>query len=394
VYYIAEGSYAGRSFSTAASGTSLITIKKATAADHGTSTGWNDSYGDGQVVFNSGLTFSSPYWVLDGQTGGGAENKWNQNLGIKVIEKGDSNSIIKFASSSASNITVRHVELQGKGSVSSAGGSSSNDAVSIYGASNITISYFWMHGVGRCPFFISPKNLIVEHGWVQSYYGSSAVHSEVASIWGFSGSVGDVTFRYNLFTDIQSTGGLMWDNSSNTSAKLSVYGNVFYKPAGASWGEANGVIGGWTGGGGEQFHNASVYNNTFINVDQESLSTFPNISSGNTASNNLFYNCQSPDFSKFSTHNYNHYINSGGTHSEANGTSASSGDPFVNLAGMDFRLKAATAAGLKLAAPFNLDPLGLARGADGVADRGAFEFGTGGAPVPTLNAPSNLRVIN
>ena len=53
----------------------------------------------------------------------------------------------------------------------------------------------------------------------------------MASIWAFGEHVGDVTFRHNLFTDIKSTGGIMWDNSSNTAASLNVYGNVFYKPS-------------------------------------------------------------------------------------------------------------------------------------------------------------------
>jgi hypothetical protein len=396
-YYIADGSYAGRTFSTATSGTTLITIKKATVADHGTDTGWNSTYGDGQVQFTSGLQFTTNNWLLDGQTGGGAENNWNQNFGIKITETNDANAVIKIgiigSPGAANNITIRHVEMQGKGSVSSNGGSYSNDGLAVYGAIGVTLSYFWMHGIGRGPLFISAQNVLIEHGWVQSYFGSPSAHSEIASIWSFAGKVGDMTFRYNLFTDIQSTGGIMWDNSANTSAKLSIYGNVFYKPAGAVWGVANGLIGGWTGGGGEEFHNASVYNNTFINVDQESLSTLPNIASNNTASNNLFYNCQSPNFSKFATHDYNHYINSGGTHSETHGTSAASGDPFVNFSSFNFRLKAATSAGQTLASPLNLDAFGLTRGADGNWDRGAFEFVSGGAPT-LLPAPQNLRVVN
>ncbi|NML18697.1 hypothetical protein, partial [Azohydromonas caseinilytica] len=66
VYYIAAGSYAGRTFSTAASGTTPVTIKKATVADHGTSTGWSDAYGTGQASFTGGISFTTPYWVFDG----------------------------------------------------------------------------------------------------------------------------------------------------------------------------------------------------------------------------------------------------------------------------------------------------------------------------------------
>ena len=395
VYYIAAGSYPGRTFGTTTSGTTPITIKKATVADHGTSTGWSDTYGVGQASFSGGFIFTSSYWIVDGQTGGGAANTWAGAFGFKVTETNDGSAVISTGRNAsgvfvtADNITVSHVDLMGKGSVSSSGGSYSNDGLAIYGSSNVTLSYFRMAGIGRCPFFVSPRNLVVEHGWVQSYNGSSTVHSEVASIWGFAGSVGDVTFRNNLFTDIRSTGGLMWDNASNNSAKLNVYGNVFYKPAGATWEQANGVIGGWTGGGGEEFRNATVYNNTFINVDQPSLSVLPNVYSNNIAYNNLFYNSNSPDFSKFANHDYNHFINAGGTHSESNGTSAASGDPFVNFVGLDFRLKAGSAAGMSLQAPFNTDPFGKVRGADGTFDRGAYEFG-GGA---TLSPPVNLSVL-
>lgn len=388
-YYVAAGSYPGRTFGTAASGTTPITIKKATVSDHGTATGWNDAYGTGQAAFTGGWVFTSPYWVLDGQTGGGAANAWAGNFGFKVTETGDGSAVINIGQAgSADNVTIRHVDLQGEGHASTAGGSYSNDGLAVYGSANVTLSYFRMAGIGRCPFFVSPSNLVVEHGWVQSYFGSTAVHSEVASIWAFSGNVGDVTFRNNLFTDIQSTGGLMWDNSSNPSAKLAVYGNVFYKPPGANWQQANGLVGGWTGGHGEQYGNATVVSNTFINVDQESLSSFPNVYSNNVAYDNLFINSQAPNFSKYAAHDANMFVASGGNPGEPLGAVASSLS-LANVAGLDFRLVAATPAGKVMAAPFNADPLGIARGADGTYDRGAFEFG-GSAALPP--APVGLTV--
>lgn len=376
-YFIANGTYSGQTFDTPEDGTELITIQKASVADHGSDIGWSDSYGDGQATFTSTLEFTTSYWTIDGVTGGGAENNWNQNFGFKIIEHRDDHALIRIAyTGKADYITIRHIDMEGKGSVSQNGGSYSNDGVAIYGANNITLSYFHMKGIGRCPFFISPQDNIFEHGWVESFFGSPSVHSEIASIFSYSRNVGDVTFRYNLFTDIQSTGGLMWDNSSNPSAHMYVYGNIFYKPDGAVWGKANGLIGGWTGGHGEEFHNVWVYNNTFINIDQQSLSTFPNVYSDNRAYNNLFYNCQSPQFEKFADHDYNLFINSGDTQSEANGISLKGKDPFVNFIGLDFRLKAATTAGKILPSPFQVDILNMIRGADGILDRGAFEFGS------------------
>ncbi len=375
-YYIATGSYVGYTFKDSESGSLVITIKKATIADHGTNTGWQESYGKGQATFSGKIEFASSFWVFDGVTGGGAENSWNRNLGFKIIETGDANAVIRVGyAATANNIAIRHVDMQGKGSVSTEGGSSSNDGIAIYNsASNIALSYAWLHDIGRCPVFImGSQNTVFEDLYVSSYFGSSAVHSEVMSTG--QGMMGDVTWRYNLVTAITSTGGLMWDNSSNPNAHLYVYGNIFYKPAGASWEAANGVIGGWTGGHGELFTNCFIYNNTFINIDQESLSTFPEVSGGNVAYNNLFYNCQSPNFAKFAVHDYNEFIDSGNEHSEANGVSSSGGNRFINLINMNFKPKAATAAGISLPSPFNIDPLGSTRGFGMTWDRGAFQSG-------------------
>jgi hypothetical protein len=70
-YYIGDGEYGGYSFDDAESGTYYITIKKATVADHGTETGWDNAYGDGQAVFtgtgnNYLISFSESYYVFSG----------------------------------------------------------------------------------------------------------------------------------------------------------------------------------------------------------------------------------------------------------------------------------------------------------------------------------------
>ncbi len=392
-YYIAAGSYGGYTFNDPESGSLVTTIKKATVPDHGTSTGWQDSYGSGQATFSGMIEFTSSYWVFDGVTGGGAANNWNQNFGFKITEASDANAVIRVAYAGTANyITISHVDMQGKGSVSTQGGYYSNDGIAIYNsASYTTLSHAWLHGIGRCPVFITgSKNSMFEHLYVSSYYGSSGVHSEVMSTG--QGTMGDVTWRYSLVTAIMSTGGLMWDNSSNPSAHLYVYGNIFYKPTGAYWEQANGVIGGWTGGHGEKFTNCWVYNNTFINIDYLPFSNFPNNYGGNIAVNNIFYNCVSPDFSRFGTHDDNYFINSGGTHSEANGTSAASGNPFVDYVNLNFRLTSATAAGMSLSSPFNIDLFGNSRGADGTWDRGAYEFRGSNIPPVRPNPPQNLQI--
>jgi hypothetical protein len=67
---------------------------------------------------------------------------------------------------------------------------------------------------------------------------------------------------------------------------------------------------------------------------------------------------------------------------------------FVNFAGGDFRLASATAAGdSSISSQFNgdlTDMNGLARGTDGLWDRGAFEFSSSQSQ---LQPPSGLQAI-
>ena len=391
-YYIADGSYGSRTFNTAASGMMLITIKKATVTDHGTSAGWNDTFGDGQAVFGK-LTFSSPYWLIDGQTGGGP-GSWKSGFGFK-ISWSNATPLIDLPTSAPDQVTVRHIELEGT-SNSSGGGSIAQDAIAIFGADDFKISYFYTHAIGRCPFFISPGNgFLAEYGYIADYVSTSAAHSEVASIWAFAGSfpTATTTFRYNIFGYVQGTGGLMWDNSSNNNARLDVYGNIFWADPALAGNDncCNGVIGGWTGNGGESFFNVHVYNNTFANISGsgEVLSTFPTRSGNNEARNNLFYTIKVPGGGGgvWETVTHNHFIL---TPSIGTNTSTGTTNPFLDMTNLNFALMASTPAGTSLTSPYNLTPTGTTRGADGTWDRGAYEFG--GENLPQPPAPANLSV--
>lgn len=395
-YYLADGTYGGRTLSTANSGTTLITILKAIESDHGTATGWTSTFGDGQASFTGPININSSYWTIDGQTGGGAANGWSGGFGIKITVTADVDALIEIgrpgSGSAGNNVTLRHIDFQGKGSVSTDGGGDSNDGLSLWYGANVTLSYFHMHGIGRCPFFVDPSNLIVEHGWVESYFASGSVHSEVMSTGAFGQAIGDITFRYCMVTHLSGTGGIMWDNNENTSAVCAVYGCVWFKDAsGDAWDEQNGVLGGWTGASAEECRNFLAYNNTFILIDQSIFSTFPLIHSNDQAKNNLLYTCDSPSFSVFDTHDFNHFIASGGAHSEGNGTSAASGNPFVDYPNFNFRLNANTTAGTDLGAPYNVDMLGNTRT---TWTRGAIEFVSGGGSAGTRGTASGRATIS
>ena len=62
------------------------------------------------------------------------------------------------------------------------------------------------------------------------------------------------------------------------------------------------------------------------------------------------------------------------------------GDPFDDAPNGDFHLSAGTDAGTDVGSPYDTDPDGETRGADGIWDRGAYEYDNSGDP-PT--APSS-----
>lgn len=362
VGYVADGAYTSVTLNTATSGTSTITIKKATIADHGTSTGWSDTYGDGVATFTGTMKFTTQYWVFDGVSGGGPDS-WNVGHGFEIDHSGTAGAGCEF---SASNQSVRHVKLIGNNGSSDSNSDSFSWATP--GGSNISVAYCYTTNAGRCTIFANQTagSILFEYCYFNGINGFGSVHGEAASIWG---TPTDWTIRYCLLTDIDSTGGFMWDNQNSPSGYFRVYGCVFYD-IGSAWGtHGNGLLGGWTGGANEECHNFKVYNCTFITVSSGTacLGSNPDISSGLENKNNLFYNCSNVDATIWSS-DYNHFINSEVVGSN---TTTSVGDPFADFASFNFRLEANTAAGVDLGSPFSTDMYGRTRS---TWTRGAIEF--------------------
>lgn len=373
-WYVAGGSYAGPSFNKAVSGTTLITINTATVASHGTATGWSDSFVS-LVTFTGGIDFTTGFWVLDGQTGGGP-TAYTTGFGLSITQTAA--VPVVEVDAGANNVTIRHASLFGT-SNSSGGGSIAQDAFAIKGASNFTASFYYTNAIGRCPFFCGGTGnacpaLIAEFGDIGTYVSTSAQHSEVMSTATMSG---DIDFRYNLVTHIEGTGGIMWDNSGSHTAQLRVYGNTFYRaPSDSSWANtANGIIGGFTGGNGEDNFNMQIFNNNFVNVNGTIVFTnFILRFGGNVVENNMFYNTTaSIDYTDIATHDYNYYNASGTPPTETHGQSAT-GDPFVSDATLNFEPTVNTTAGLTLASPYTTDPAGVSRGVPAAWTRGGFQF--------------------
>ncbi|MCZ2076655.1 MAG: right-handed parallel beta-helix repeat-containing protein [Bryobacterales bacterium] len=374
-YYVADGSYAGDTFDTPTSGTTVITIKKATVGDHGTDTGWSSSYGDGQAQFGP-LSFTTKYWVLDGATRTGPKS----GHGIVITTGSNTNPSSKgIRLNGSGNITIRYVEIAGHGPDGDGGG---NDL--IYASSavdNVTIQYCYLRDAGRVHLLSrGGRNWVLEHSVM---YKNESVSSEHAESWS-PGRTSDVIVRFNLFEETRGTGIIATLDNHPGPDNWEIYGNVFLSCV-----SNNGAI---TTDSESSWTNVKVYNNTFANgtgyaqglrVDQGSGASWE-------VHNNIWYNNASVRFSAPDTlpHDYNWFYQSG-TQSEAhiqNGT----GDPFVDLKNGNLRLSGATNAGIAIAlSQYKVDMDGNTRGSDGGWDRGAYEFGPSSNPP---SPPQNLTV--
>ena len=127
-YWIADGSYGSYTFDDPLGGTSVITTRKATAASHGTNTGWNDTYGDGQATFGE-MTFAHGYYVIDGARRN--ESNWADSsaYGIRISGSVYSSRLNSSSGQCADNLTLRYVDV---GATVGGGASGANDTPAIY----------------------------------------------------------------------------------------------------------------------------------------------------------------------------------------------------------------------------------------------------------------------
>ena len=392
-YYVGSGSYPSYAFKTPDSGTSWITVKKATATDHGTSAGWQTSYSN-QAVFgglNIGPDTGEDYFIFDGQTGGGP-GSWMSGYGFKLAAGPNwTGPTIGIGNSGASykpegNIVVRHVDVQGN-NPGGAGGNTYNSTqqgVTCYwGSYNCTFSYVYIHD--QCGNPLQPlgtHDFVFEYMYIGPWWPQNGDHTE----WCYAHTdisdatpVTNVTVRFSILGNIPGaavTGGLIM-----TVNNLYIYGNVFYNPLGNQWPYCTGgLIGNQARGFGTQ--NAYIYNNTFINTlgnnnsapgytancaDKGIVFGFE-VDGGSNINifNNLYYLSVGLSYGNVANHDYNENVNlqnqlsSLGSITEPNGAT-NSVNPFVSYANYNFSLISNTPAGMNLGPPYNVDMFGNTR---------------------------------
>jgi hypothetical protein len=383
-YYIASGAYPGNvTISSGESGSSWIHFKKATAAVHGTSAGWNDAYAKGQALINGNLRINSPSVDFDGVTGSG-----NTGHGIRVSADSCSQGGVVRLASGISHVHIRHVEVSAIFKSPSECDLFYQNNVGSSAASDINVSHSWLHDCSRNGVTIgghqgtgwadSDLGFLFEYNRLERTGGSTDrdLHGQGVQA-GYSSKQNYHVFRGNTFKDIIGSAIITYlDKTVNNNIRI--YNNVFTssgKP-GDYW-VSPAVI--WIHNeGGTVANNVGIYNNTFYNIYRAQIQIWPK-GSGNESLNNLYVNnyFSAGNGGIISRHNA-YFANTGeGVPRGEKGQQYEKSRPVTNAAAEDFTLVNGARAinnGMPLTSYFSTDIVGTPRPQGPSWDIGAYEF--------------------
>ncbi len=357
IYYVADGIYGSYTFDEPVSGSSWITIKKATAADHGTDTGWQTSYGAGQAVFGPLAINNSNggYIEINGQTEYGFKIDFSEGQhGFDFIRGGP-------------NVNLMYIDFDGITATGDYNYSASTKAINIHpwngsgydNTDGLLVSHCALHGGETLIQWENTSNGTIEYS---DFYDSRSISSNWHQNMMFVGGGNNNTVRNNKFHNYN-VEGIFFTYGGQTN--WSIYGNVFYD--GVSVARGIEIRQDFSYGA---FY---IYNNTFVNLPIGAVNNIANATSGGAGRNNIGFNAG---------------FNWGAMPNSNNSSVDSS--IFVNYSGKDFHIASATSAGISLPAPYNMDPDGKTRGADGVWDQGAYEYLSTHTVTPSAGANGSI----
>jgi hypothetical protein len=265
----------------------------------------------------------------------------------------------------------------------------------------MNLLYDWIHNAGTDDISSNSWNTsnpgtgwVIDHSWI-SYNcadqncGPSGTHAQGAQL-----TVSNLTISNSVWQDMMSSGFITDANGATGSGPAKsqwlIYGNIFFWDTGfqqssalISIGEGDGIIGDFNSAP----SNSVFYNNTIWGITTSA--------DANSCSSNAWYadppdaknynnvwedttNCNPTDSSSTGTWDYNSYFaNSSNSNDSSSHKQTSSAEAFVSPASSTisgFGLAAHTSAGASLSSPYNIDMLGVTRGADGIWDRGALQI--------------------
>lgn len=204
-YYIADGTYGSYTFDDAESSTSVITIKKATEASHGTETGWDSGYGDGQAVFsttgNWTLQFQRDYYIFDGQVASDPAD--SATYGFKVVAVTPTYGYgIGFRVNKVEHTTIAYTAIPGVGLTAFLAGGFS-EVRNLYvqaGCDSCTISHNYFYGCNVSIHLNGASNTIIEDNYFAGNFHHASAHGEEILIAGGT-TVKNIVIHSNRFAD-------------------------------------------------------------------------------------------------------------------------------------------------------------------------------------------------
>ncbi|MDY6966960.1 MAG: hypothetical protein SVM80_13560, partial [Halobacteriota archaeon] len=380
IYYIADGDYPFYHFSAQQDGEKYIYIRKATESDHGTDTGWNSSYGDGQAKFNDRWEMSKSYYIFDGKTGGGPGSRETER-GIQVnaddtpFVEGEHMRLVAMHGYPAwnrempSNIEFRRIDFRHQGIDRIGSHRIINNHADVAdpvndGYRNISIRY--------CSLYNASTMLISSvygSGWVAeyNYFARNNSTPEIhGAAWQDHGS-NNMVVRYNIFEDTQGTSVIdLKRNLGHSNDNWHIYGNVFFSTNGSDIELGMGIVSdNGSASGTETTSRIYVYNNTIYNLDGHRSGVEFWVPDDGTryAYNNLFIRNRCKVYFNEVNYDYNYYYDNITLQFDlAEHDQVSDSDPCTDFLNYDFRLSGATDAGITLPELYNKDMYGNIRG--------------------------------
>lgn len=371
-YYIADGNYPTYTFNDAVSGTTVITIKKASASDHGTETGWNSAYGDGQATWG-GITFATSYFVFDGAYRN--ENDWEEvgSYGFNIVapDRIDLNN-------SVGNITIKYVDVgypNGTVYPTATGRAINATLTGTPWRSNLYIGYCHLHNMSTCIYTLTAGDSTLEYCYMGPTSGKEMWRHEMGHNW---------IVRYNKFID-----GGMVPNAEGQTAMIGIFNHTGGNVQSDGW-EVYGNVFGGTGTYTLVVSNGltsinivndwKFYHNVISHVDGAWCGAIKIGGTNNQVRNCLWYwmgnydanwggiiEAVSADYSWY------YYKNTKPARLGANGSSsalagikwAGTEDPFVDEPNKDYRIKASFTGtspkdkATNVGSPYNIDANGV-----------------------------------
>jgi hypothetical protein len=368
VYFFGDGDYSELMLDTEESGEESITLKKATALDHGTEQGWDAGFGDGQARFPS-ITMVTDFWVIDGKTRN--DGNWADVDAYGFRTDGVMAHTINFGSGS-NDVVFRYVDVGGPAGDGFDPGLP-KEGFYFGGFDDVlarwTISKCHVHDV-YLPFQLAgASEITIEYSWLGPNWSKETIRGQTHA--------SRIIIRHNVFKDgCQGTPGdptatgctaqiAMWDNEVPGSFDGSeIYGNVIWTTKPTAHSDACILVGGDDGvsAAGVSANDVLVYNNTIAGIQAGTCGIrMPGTHTGVVVANNVWYGLASG-------------LDTPCEADTCENNEMLAASAFVDAAAGDFRLGGATAPGTALPAPYDVDVTGTKRGADGVWDLGAYEY--------------------